>query len=195
MIRVGTLLILFLITCVGANAQEGVHDMATANEIIQKMGLQPLPEEGGYYKETYRSEVTLSGQADGQSVGTGIYYMVIPSSFSALHRLINGDEIFHFYGGNPVEMIQIDPSGELRTYTIGSDVLKGEVPQVIVPVNTWQALRLKEGGSWALLGTTVSPGFEFKNFELGTRDNMLNSFPQHRDQVLKFTRAENEATH
>jgi predicted cupin superfamily sugar epimerase len=121
--------------------------------------------------------------------------MVIPSSFSALHRLTNGDEIFHFYGGDPVEMIQIDPNGELRTYTIGSDVLKGEEPQVIVPVNTWQALRLKDGGAWALLGTTVSPGFEFKNFELGIRDNMLNSFPQHRDQVLKFTRAENEATH
>ncbi|MBU6374633.1 MAG: cupin domain-containing protein [Bdellovibrionales bacterium] len=174
---------------------------ATANELIEKLGLKPLPEEGGYYKETYRHVVGIPAEAAGISrsgsrrLATAIYYVVVPSSFSALHLLQKSDEIFHFYGGDPVEMIQIDPQGKLHTFVLGADVMAGESPQVVVPGGNWQALRLKEGGAWALMGTTVSPGFEFEDFELKSREELLKLFPQHRDAVLKFTRAEGERIH
>ncbi len=92
-------------------------------------------------------------------------------------------------------MIQIDPSGTLRTYTIGPDILANQVPQVVVPAGTWQATRLKGGGAWALLGTTMSPGFSFEDFELGDREKMLKLFPQHREGVMKYSRAANESAH
>ena len=174
--------------------------MMSAQEIIAKLALQPLPEEGGYYKETYRHSTSLPTKdvgidAEGmRSIATAILYMVIPSSFSALHR-IKSDEIFHFYSGDPVEMIQIDSNGKVQKYLIGSDVAEGHTPQVIVPAGTWQGLRLKEGGSWALLGTTVSAGFDFQDFEMSDREKLLKLYPNLRDAILKFTRASHESTH
>lgn len=173
----------------------------TANELIEKLGLKPLPEEGGYYKETYRHAIGVSAEVVGISragerrLATAIYYMVVPSSFSALHLLQKSDEIFHFYGGDPVEMIQIDPHGKLQTFVLGADVMAGQSPQVVVPGGNWQALRLKEGGAWALMGTTVSPGFEFEDFEVRSREQLLELFPQHRDAVVRFTRAAGERSH
>src|SRR5690606_25816936 len=113
-------------------------------------------------------------------MSTAIYYLVIPESFSALHR-VKSDEIFHFYGGDAVEMIQIDDHGKLERFEIGNDILGGQQPQVIVPSGVWQGVRLKQGGSWALMGTTVAPGFEFEDFEVGLRDQLIQNFPQHRD--------------
>ncbi len=174
--------------------------MPSAAEIIKKLGLEPLPEEGGYYKETYRHSVSLPAKdvgidAEGmRSIGTAILYLVIPKSFSALHR-IKSDEIFHFYSGDPVEMVQIDPNGTVRNYLIGSNVAEGQIPQVIVPSGTWQGLRLKEGGKWALLGTTVSAGFDFKDFEISDRERLLKMFPNCPDVVLKYSRGANESTH
>lgn len=173
----------------------------SASELIRKLGLQPLPEEGGYYKETYRHAVGVPAEAVGirhagvRRLGTAIYYLVVPESFSALHLLQRSDEIFHFYAGDPVEMIQIDPGGKFHTFILGSDVMSGQSPQVVVPGGNWQGLRLKEGGSWALMGTTVSPGFEFEDFEVQSREELLKLFPQHRDAVLRFTRAVGESTH
>jgi predicted cupin superfamily sugar epimerase len=183
-----------------ASAQDGRKTMVTAKEIIEKLDLAPLPEEGGYYKQTYCGKIKLPANELGitgegvRTVGTAIYYLVVPSSFSALHRL-KSDEIFHFYAGNAVEMIQIDPNGELRRYTIGSDIMAGQVPQVVVPAGSWQGLRLKSGGAWALLGTTMSPGFEFEDFELGERQRMFDEFPQLRNEIMNYSRAENESTH
>ena len=174
--------------------------MQTANEIIKKLDLKPLPEEGGYYKETYKSTAiaparVLGVDADGdRSLATAIYYLLVPKSFSAIHR-VKSDEIFHFYSGDPVEMIQIDPDGKLKKITLGSDILNGETPQVVVPAGSWQGSRLKPGGNWALLGTTVSPGFEFEDFELGDREKMSQLFPQHQNEVMQFTRGLEERTH
>lgn len=173
----------------------------TANEIIEMLDLRPLPEEGGYYRETYRSNIpsvparTYGINSDtNRNVSTAIYYLVIPESFSALHR-VKSDEIFHFYSGDPVEMIQIDQRGNLQRLTLGNDIAAGQSPQVVVPHGVWQALRLKDGGKWALMGTTVAPGFEFEDFEVGERESMLQQFPQHRDDIIRFSREPHEKAH
>jgi predicted cupin superfamily sugar epimerase len=181
-------------------AQQG-ENMPTAQEIIEALDLKPLPEEGGYYRETYRSDGpslaarTLGIDAEGtRTLNTAIYYLVKPESFSALHR-IKTDEIFHFYAGSEVEMIQLDEAGKLTRITIGPNILEGQLPQVVVPRGVWQGLRLKEGGQWALMGTTVAPGFEFQDFEVGIRDSLIKQFPQHREDITRFTRGENEKAH
>lgn len=173
----------------------------TAVEVIERLNLQPLPSEGGFYRETYRADCglvpcrTVGIDTDGfRNVSTAIYFLVSPDNFSALHR-VRSDEIFHFYGGDPVEMIQIEEGGRLTRFTLGNDLVGGQVPQIVVRRHVWQALRLVPGGEWALTGTTVAPGFEFADFELGERQSMLEAYPQHREEVLQFTRGEGEKVH
>jgi predicted cupin superfamily sugar epimerase len=112
----------------------------------------------------------------------------LPCEGSALHR-VRSDELFHFYAGDAVEMVQIDFAGRLTTHAIGAEVLAGELPQVLVPKNFWQGLRLKAGGEWCLMGTTVSPGFEYEDFELGERAKLVAQFPALAVEIEKFTRA------
>ena len=179
----------------------GKENEMTAQEVIQKLDLRPLPEEGGYYRETYRSD---AGQVDARYFGinanstrvisTGIYYLVVPESFSTLHR-VKSDEMFHFYAGDAADMIQIDESGNIERITIGSNIAAGEIPQVLVRRGVWQALRLKAGGKWALMGTTVAPGFEFEDFEVGRREEMINQFPHLRADITKYTREPFEKAH
>jgi hypothetical protein len=167
--------------------------MATKEEVIRKLRLEPLPGEGGYYRETYRSPLRTSARnvgimAEGQrSLGTAIYYLVGEQEFSALHRL-KGDEIFHFYSGDPVEMVQISPDGRLKRITMGPDIMNGHQVQVVVPAGTWQGTRLCRGGRWALLGTTMAPGFEFTDFELGNREALLSQYPELSNDIVEFTR-------
>ncbi len=166
--------------------------MVKAEDVIKKLELKPLPEEGGYYRETYRSNVYVKSQTgkefpDGRVASTAIFYLVTPEEYSALHR-ISGDEVFHFYAGDPVEMIQIDESGELSRIAMGSDFMHGQQLQVVVPGGVWQSLRLKEGGQWALLGTTVAPGFEFADFEVAKRDQLLNQYPSHCEAIFRNIR-------
>lgn len=183
-----------------AFAQEGGRTMKTAQDVVEKLGLKPLPEEGGYYKETYKSKGSCAPNLLGldgnipRAISTAIYYLLAPNSFSALHR-IKSDEIFHFYAGDPAEMIQIDPDGTLRRYVLGNDIFAGQTPQIVVPAGTWQALRLSPGGNWSLMGTTVAPGFEFEDFELGDQETMAQLFPQHRTDIMNFSRGHNESTH
>jgi len=171
---------------------QGGDPMPTANEIIRKLDLKPLDGEGGFYRETYRSDINISAREAGvcsdglRRVSTAIYFLVTPESFSALHR-VKSDEIFHFYSGDPVDMVQIDSNGKLATYTLGPDVLNGQTPQILVPRGNWQALKLHSGGSWCLMGTTVAPGFEFSDFELGDRNEMLKLFPHLTTTITDFT--------
>src|SRR5438046_10492032 len=132
--------------------------MPTAEEIIALWQLRPLPLEGGYYRETYRSSDRLP-TAD-KALSTAIYYLLTPRTFSALHRLPS-DEIFHFYLGSPVQMLQLWTDGEGRVVTLGPDVLAGQSPQVLVPRGVWQGRYLLPGGAYALLGTTLAPAFDF----------------------------------
>lgn len=191
-------ILIFFSLC--AQAQDG-GQVITADDVIKILDLKPLPEEGGYFRETYRSakvnapaSVFGINSNDPRVISTAIYYLVRPESFSALHR-IKSDEVFHFYAGDPVEMIQIDEDGNLAEFTIGSDIFNGETPQVVVRRGVWQGLKLKEGGSWALMGTTVSPGFEFEDFEVGDRAQLIKTFPQLSHDIIKFTREPGEKAH
>jgi len=160
----------------------------SAEDVQRLLQLQPLPEEGGLFRETYRSALRVGATGDEQrSAGTAIYYMLTPGEFSALHRL-PGDEIFHFYLGDPVEMLQLHPDGSSRVILIGSDLAAGMQPQVVVPGRVWQGCRLRDGGRFALMGTTMSPGFELRDFEPGLRESLLTMFPRERERILMLTR-------
>ena len=153
-----------------------MNHFLSADEIIAKLNLKPLPDEGGFYRETYRSDLS-----------TAIYYLITKDNFSALHRL-KSDEVFHFYAGDAVEMIQIDSNNHLTKITVENDIISGHTPQVLVPRGVWQGLRLAEGGQWALMGTTVAPGFEFKDFELAQPREMTRELPQYTSVISKYTR-------
>ena len=168
--------------------------MATADQIITFLNLKPHPEEGGFFTETYRSSETipedsLPSRYNGiRCFGTAIYYLLTSEAFSAMHRL-QSDEIFHFYLGDPIEMLQLWPDGSGRVVILGSDILDGMQPQVIVPKGVWQGARLLSGGKFALLGTTVSPGFEFADYESCRRDELVDSYPQFRELIIALSKA------
>ncbi len=167
--------------------------MISPDQIISLLNMKPLPSEGGYFVETYRSsdsipEMALPSRYRGmRSLGTAIYYLLTPESFSAIHRL-RSDEIFHFYLGDPVEMLQLWPDGTGRIVMLGPDLLNGMRPQVIVPKGVWQGARLRKNGKWALLGTTVSPGFEFADFEPGQKGELADSYPEFRHLIIALTK-------
>ena len=166
-------------------------EQMTAAELIKLLSLEPLPGEGGYYRETYRSSEFMSPGALHQryisqkSMGTAIYYLLTPDTHSALHRLPS-DEIYHFYLGDPVLMLLLHRDGRSQTITLGPDLAGGQQVQAIVPEGTWQGSMLMEGGRFALMGTTMAPGFDFSDFEAGEAESLIQSFPEQRDLILKL---------
>lgn len=150
--------------------------MGNADDIIARLGLVPLPREGGFYTESYRSQEGLPG-VGGKSLSTAIYYLLTPECHSALHRLPS-DEIWHFYHGDPVEMLLLPPEGGGEVLILGTDLASGARPQVVVPSGTWQGARLVSGGQFALMGTTVSPGFDFEDYEAGDPVLLAGRYPE-----------------
>lgn len=154
----------------------------TAEEIKQLLRLEPLPNEGGFYAETYRSSHTLpknslpAGYAGDRGLATAIYFLLTPESFSVMHRL-RGDETYHFYLGDPVEMLQLNPDGTAEPILIGPKIESGMRLQHTVPGGYWQGSRLAPGGKFALLGTTMAPGFDPADFELGNRERLASLYP------------------
>jgi uncharacterized protein len=167
--------------------------MPSAKEIQELLKLQPLPLEGGYFAETYRSKFTLaehslpSGYSGDRALSTAIYYMLTPDTFSAMHRL-KGDEVYHFYLGDPVEMLILKPDGSGETLLMGQDIASGMRLQHVVPGGVWQGSRLVPGGKFALLGTTMAPGFHPSDFELGARDELNSRFPAFAKLIVALTR-------
>lgn len=167
--------------------------MLTPDELRQHLKLQPHPAEGGYFAETYRSEHLLgpealpAGYPGARAISTAIYYLLTPDNFSAMHRL-RGDEIFHFYLGDPVELLQINENGAGEVFVLGQDIMSGMHLQHVVPAGAWQGSRLKSGGKYALLGTTVAPGFDFQDFEIGERNELMAEFPRFADMIMSLTR-------
>ncbi len=163
-----------------------------ASRVIRLLGLEPLPGEGGYYRETYRSGECIPrsalspGYPGDRSFGTAIYYLVTPESFSALHR-VPGDELFHFYLGDPVTMLRLYPDGLGDAAVLGNDIEGGQLIQCLAPGGVWQGLRLHPGGTFALLGTTMSPGFEFEDYERGDRAALQREYPAFAELVERFT--------
>ncbi len=165
----------------------------TANEVKKILGLVPHPREGGYYVRTYESgelvpaDAFASGRYSGaRHTGTAIYYLLEPDTFSEMHRL-RSDEIFHFYAGDPVEMLQLAEDGTGKIARIGNRLAQGERPQVVVRRGIWQGSRLVPGGKWSLLGCTVSPGFEFEDYETATRDELCARWPAFSDLLRWLT--------
>jgi predicted cupin superfamily sugar epimerase len=166
--------------------------MLTTREVIELLDLVPLTVEGGYFRETYRSRLAIPAAALPQDYGgernvsTAIYYLLTPETFSAIHR-VKSDEVFHFYAGDPVEMLQLWPDGTGRVVVIGNDLAAGHVPQLVVPGGVWQGARLLSGGQWALLGCTVAPGFDYADFESGDRADLVARYPAHRERIVALT--------
>jgi uncharacterized protein len=166
--------------------------MTTAKAIIAALDLRPHPE-GGYYRETFRSNELLDAAAlparysGARSMATAIYFLIEEGNFSALHR-VQSDEMFHFYVGSPVEVFVIAPGGAAATAVLGSDVASGQRPQFLVPKGSIQGLRVARGGTFALLGATVAPGFDFADFELMSRESLVNTYPALSEQIIGLTR-------
>ncbi|HVT28402.1 MAG TPA: cupin domain-containing protein [Lacipirellulaceae bacterium] len=169
-----------------------IKQMLTAQQIIDLLRLIPHESEGGYFRETYRAATVIPATAlpDGYSAdrnaSTAIYYLLTPETFSAIHR-VRSDEVFHFYAGDAVEMLQLSPDGTARTIFVGNDLAAGHEPQVVVPAGVWQGCRLIPGGRWALMGCTVAPGFDFADFELGKRDALLARYSTHSELIAALT--------
>jgi len=140
----------------------------TAQDIIARFDLAPLEGEGGYFRRTW---FRPSNDPASRPEASCILYLITPDSFSALHRL-HHDEMFHFYLGAPCVTTMITSEGHLREVVLGPDLSAGMQVQHLVPGGTWQATRLREGGRWALLGTTMSPGFHASGFELAHADDL-----------------------
>lgn len=157
----------------------------TASDLIDRLCLVPLPGEGGFYRETYRSPWRVPAAAGAaRAASTCIYYLLTPATYSALHTLAS-DEIYHFYTGDPVEMIVLAEDGSLRRLVLGSDLAASHHCQLMVPAHVWQGSRLLPGGEWALLGTTVAPGFEFADCRLADRA-LLEKHPRHAALLEEF---------
>lgn len=154
-----------------------------ARQVIEKLELAPHPKEGGWFREIYRSAESFApgGAFEGaRSRGTAIYYLLTPDTFSAMHRL-PGDEIFHFYLGDPVEMLELMEDGSTRRTILGPDLDSMSLVHV-VPGGTWQGSRLVPEGRWALLGTTMAPGFDYVDYATGGPD-LLQRYPEERELV------------
>jgi len=152
------------------------------DELIRLLKLAPHPKEGGHFRETYRSP-TLS---NGRSIATAIYYLLTPQTFSAIHRL-PGDEIFHHYLGDAVDMLRLHPDGKGEIVRIGKNIAAGETPQMLVPGGVWQGSRLVAGGAFALLGCTMSPGFDYADYEHGSRPQLMEAFPIFTEMIAALT--------
>ncbi len=165
----------------------------TADDVKRILQLVPLEMEGGFFREAYRSRWTLAGDClppgydNARSICTAIYYMVTPETFSTLHRL-PGTEIFHFYLGDPAIMLQLLPDGSSQTLTLGNDIANGQQPQVIVRGGIWQGCKLAPGGKFALLGTTMSPGFDYADYEAGDRRKLSARYPDAARLIDAYTK-------
>ncbi|MDP8931222.1 MAG: cupin domain-containing protein [Actinomycetota bacterium] len=159
-----------------------------ARRLIESLDLAPHPE-GGYYRETFRSSLIIDGLPHGEprSASTAIYYLLPAGEFSALHRL-RSDEIWHHYDGDPVDLHLLATNGDYRVVRLGRGWEHGERPQRVVPAGTWQAA-VPSGKRFVLCGCTVAPGFDFTDFELASRAELLAQFPAQRAVIASLTRA------
>lgn len=165
----------------------------TAEQVKRVLGLVPHPREGGWFVRTLESAEMLTAEtfADGRYGGlrrlvTAIYYLLEPGTFSEMHRL-RSDEVFHLYLGGPVEMLQLHDDGHSEHILIGTDLVAGERPQVLVPRGVWQGARLLGDQGFALLGCTVSPGFEFEDYESARSADLVARWPEEASRIRALT--------
>jgi hypothetical protein len=164
---------------------------ASIDSIIEKLDLKPHPE-GGYFKETYRSQGKINQDSltpnynGSRNYSTCIYFLLTSDNFSALHR-IKQDEIWHFYEGSPIRLHLISETGNYSAHVIGRNLVKEEVPQFIVPGGSWFAAEVININTYSLVGCTVSPGFSFDDFELKSRKELVSLFPDKKEIITRLT--------
>jgi predicted cupin superfamily sugar epimerase len=164
----------------------------SAEDIIQQLALLPHPE-GGFYKEVYRSSLTIKADSlppqfgGDRSISTSIYYLLQEGDFSAFHR-IKSDELWHFYAGGTLLLHLINESGEYYTSSLGPNLATGETFQVLMPAGVWFASEPAPGTLFTLAGCTVSPGFDFLDFEMAEREQMIRQFPRHKAIIERLSR-------
>jgi predicted cupin superfamily sugar epimerase len=156
-----------------------------AEQIIKNLKLLPHPE-GGYYKEMYRSEQKVNlDSGKSRNVSTSIYYLLENEDKSRFHR-IESDELWFFHQGNPLEIVSIQ-NGLLIKTILGNNFENGEVLQAVIPAHTWFASRVKNNIGYALVSCTVAPGFDFDDFELANKEELLKDFPDLIEYIEQFT--------
>lgn len=168
-----------------------------AQKLIQHFKMEKIPAEGPWFTVTYRSQDVLEtnglpARYKGRRVAaTAIYAVQTKEDFSAMHKLAT-DEIWHFYGGDPLEMLLLHPDGHGEVVMVGPDVFKGQHPQLVVPRNVWQGSMPIGAGpeSYSFFGNTLAPGFEFDDFQMGYRDELQEKYPRFADHIALLTRAE-----
>lgn len=158
---------------------------------IRSLDLDPHPE-GGYFRETYRSEEriptsALPGRYDGdRAYQTAIHFLLESGQMSAFHRM-ESDELWFFHAGSPLLLYCLHPDGRREDIRLGPDPEQGEALQAVIPRGAWFGGEVAEPDSFTLVGCTVAPGFEFADFRLGSRTELLERFPQHADLVRRLT--------
>lgn len=173
---------------------EAVVRDKSLDEVVRLLELAPHPE-GGFYRETYRApdvipHGALAPRYSGpRAASTAIYFLLPAGSFSALHRIAS-DEVWHHYAGAPLEVVSLVPGGRRVDLRLGMDLAAGERPQGVVSAGAWFGARIpaRAAGAWSLVGCTVAPGFDFADFELGTRAALRAAFPDHAALVDTLTR-------
>ena len=166
--------------------------MSIADQLIQKYNLEPHPE-GGWYKQTYKSNEEIAADALPERFGanrafsTAIYFLLEKGNFSAFHR-IKSDECWHFYAGDPLLIYIIEQNGDLIVIALGNDLEKGQTFQCVVPANCWFASRPAPKSEYSFVGCTVSPGFEFEDFELADVTALSVMYPQHKSIIKELCR-------
>jgi len=174
----------------GAQVPISLSVNAEARQIISRLGLKPLPREGGFFAPTWTSPRKGPG---GRPIGSAILFLVTVADFSALHRLA-ADEIWHFLAGDPAELVRLGPrAGTGRVLVLGSDVAAHQVPQAVVPAGEWQGARVRPrkgpgARGWALFGCTLAPAWDEREFELGLREDLMAKYPRHGALVRRLTR-------
>jgi len=159
---------------------------------VEKLRLEPHPE-GGYFRQTYKADLMVAREALPAGFGgvraasTAIYFLLEGTNFSAFHRL-RSDEVWHFYAGSPLMVEVIEPEGTGSSILLGDDPEAGQVFQSVVRAGCWFASHVADWTSWALVGCTVAPGFEFEDFEMARRDELVKEYPQHRELIERLTR-------
>ena len=160
----------------------------TAEEIKRLLNLAPHPVEGGFFRRTYTSTGTVQLPRGVRPQGTAIYYLLERGSFSELH-VLESDEMFHFYLGDPAEMLHLYPDGSSAVFTLGQDLDAGQHVQLLVPAGVWQGMRLVGEGQVALVGCSVTPGFDFADYKNATYAELASKWPEQAERIRALTRS------
>ncbi|MFE9453076.1 cupin domain-containing protein [Streptomyces sp. NPDC006739] len=155
----------------------------TPEELVAHYGLEPIPREGGLFRQTWAGPE----RADGRPEGTAIVALLTADDYSALHRLPS-DEIWHFYLGDPLQLLLLAPDGTSRTAVLGPDPLAGQHLQLTVPAGTWMGGRVARGGAWTFFGCTMAPGFTFEGYEHGEAGRLTAGYPAEAARIADLCR-------